>query len=229
MRAKTTVKGILRWAERLPKDTVDTGCIRELTLCIETLEGTEVLMRWPWAVLAQPDVWAPSVSDAAQDDCDERGTVCTYRLQLVERSADPMARADERPLATKTLRREPCESTKLEEASLVGIVSQLMRHNEAAARANAQLLAQASQQSLAMTSVILDRLTALERERGASMEMMREALVAQSVAVTTDEENARRDELTAKMLKVAEPIATAAAIHVGKMLTPGTTKLKEVK
>lgn len=97
----------------------------------EQLGVRDTVCNWARDELVHGD-GASTVADALQEHCDDLGTAARYTLQMVT--------SDGRVLSSKVCRATPIDGDekellgKVEDATLAGALSQLLRHQEAMAR-----------------------------------------------------------------------------------------------
>jgi hypothetical protein len=121
---------IRAWLKRAPKNAARVQAL------LQQLNVSDVVASWETAELRDGD-GARMIADALQDHCNDLGAPARYSLQICD--------AKEKVIATKVVRASPSETLddedeedskgkKVDDASIAGVLAQILRHQEAMAR-----------------------------------------------------------------------------------------------
>lgn len=191
-----TPRTVELWAGRAWRsvpDGVDAHC----QLTAEVLGGAEVVATWPLESLAKtPGEWAVEVFEIASGDAESRGARTTYQLRV-------LSVIEGLPFASRNLRVDPALPSSgaapgVENASMAGLVGQLMRHNEGLVK---QMVVMAERSSKAMSDAMLalaERTAELERENMKLARKLREQDAnegEQAAIVMAEERKGKREEV----------------------------------
>ncbi len=190
---KGSVKRIAGWVTRIPGEVARGNAFR---LCTKGLAELTVVAQWPGEHRDNATTLAESVLQAAEDDCDGRGSETHYELQLVEDG--------ERVTATTVLRMKPLDDDHLEGTDMNGLLRHFMKRDIAMLRHTIEAQRDVMQQSVALTKLIAHRLEKLERQRGDAFETEAEALKQLAIGAGTDEEREAKVRREEKLLSLGE-------------------------
>lgn len=209
-RPKGTALTLTRWTNRLgvlPKDA-------RLELRAMALEPY-VLHAWPLAVVGE--AWAGEVMDIAQDDCDARGEVCEYRLEVVK--------PDGSVLSTQPVRCVPrdAEGELPRDDIMLRTLEQQNSHIQALMRSHVQTMEIALRNQRESFNVALESVSALLKpltkqleqahaDNAELRELARDAMAATATVVADEEERERSERRT----KQWEKLGGIAMTHFAK-------------
>lgn len=203
---KGTPKTVARWMNSQRRQ-VSAEHEYEFRLVAPVLgEMSEPISSWSAdEALQQVDQFADQIVSAADGDVEGRGTVMTYKLQLV-RTATPTS--SETLVAVTTIRRLPPEEVVIEEPTSSGQMAQLMRHNEALVRLNAAMVQQFATLSARQAEAAVRRAEILEKERTKFLlderQTMQALAVLEAPAVADSAAEERRERTFSKLEKLLE-------------------------
>lgn len=193
-RTKGTATAIQRWVLRQLPDASAA-----IVLQTDGLTESHQVASWPGSERDRPEELGSAVLEAAQDDCDGRGSATSYRVSWMTDNGDTQ-------VSSYPLRLTPNEDSlhAYEEASIDGLVKQLMRHNEVMMRQMVQAQQHVAEQVTGLLRVMGSRLDSLEAERATTLEMQAEAQRQALEVEATEEDRERARSREERLFRYAE-------------------------
>lgn len=192
---KGTPGRIVLFCNRLPA-RLEKGKVGTIVLVADGLSETATIASWPYEAKDKPDALAEDVLEAAQGDCDGRGTTSQYLLQAV---------VDDQVISSYRVRCLPAEEDPFGgSADVNGIIAQALKHNEVMLRATLGSMAGVMQEMREVNSLLAKRIDTLEGTHREALELQKEALVLAASNESKHEVEEKKQERIDRLMKLGE-------------------------